>query len=85
MSQPWEEEKVIFSPLLEELTEGVKSQSMIAKAVNRQQWLSVLTDIIWHVKWTMNGLMPVRPIVVFKKAFSLEASETILVDCSQEP
>jgi hypothetical protein len=85
MNQPWEDEKVIFSPLLEELTEGEKSQSMIAKAVNRQQWLSALTDIIWHVKWTMNGLMPVRPIVIFKKAFPLQAGETILLDCSQEP
>ena len=76
---------MIFSPVLEELNEGVKSQSMIAKACTSQQWKSVVTGICWCVKWTMNGLMPVRPVVCFTRPFALSPGQSVLIDTPTTP
>lgn len=62
----------------------MKTQSMIAKALPCNHWRSVVTETIWHMKWTMNGLMPVRPVVVLSKGFVLQAGDSVLIDSPAE-
>ena len=62
------EHKVYFAPktlTVDELDE--QSQLLkIAATIPCELWQTSVTTIIWAVKWTLQGLCPVRPIVVLK-------------------
>ena len=45
----------------------VASQTNIAGQVPLQIWSNADTGICWNVHWKQNGLMPIRPQVVFLK------------------
>ena len=55
------------------------AQANIASLVPVQKWTTDLTEIVWLVKWSLNGLMPVRPLVVLSSAGSLKPGESIAI------
>ena len=56
-----------------------KLQQTIGSLVPRKAWDSHCLSIIWAVKWTANGLSPVRPVVVLTKDVSLLPARTLLM------
>ena len=56
-----------------------KLQQSIGALVPRKAWDSHCLSIIWAVKWTANGLSPVRPVVVLTKDVSLMPARTLLM------
>ena len=54
-------------------------QANIASLVPVQKWTTDLTEIVWSVKWNLNGLIPVRPLVVLSSAGSLKPGESIAI------
>jgi hypothetical protein len=67
---------VIFQPNLDE---EKASQTTCAKACHSKIWQSSWTSLGWHLKATINGLQPVRPVVVTSKAVELEPKAILLV------
>lgn len=40
------------------------TQGFAASLIPQQRWSTHATDVIWSVKWAVNGLTPVRPLVL---------------------
>jgi hypothetical protein len=55
---------VFYPPAAEEGSKPM--QTLAGTYVDAKYWDTDSTVIIWNVKWHSTGLMPVRPMVVFK-------------------
>ena len=42
-------------------------------------WNTDATTIIWSTKWALNGLMPVRPMVVFVADVDIPAGKAVVL------
>lgn len=51
------------------------AQNCGALVMPLQFWESEISSIIWMVRWTVNGLTPIRPIVVWKVDITLSPGE----------
>lgn len=70
-----EDEKVTFVPNMEEAKD---MQGSCGKACSTAIWASSVTAIAWHYRTTIQGIQPIRPIVMTTRSFELEP-ETILL------
>lgn len=71
--------QVIFAPALEQ--NKVVVQSQIAKMVpNVAMWKTSVTNLGWQCKWSMNGLMPTRPIVFITVDLELADGQLLILE-----
>ena len=54
-------------------------QTGVAARVNNNVWTNAITSIVWSVKWSQNGLMPVRPHVVLLEPVTLAIGRAVLL------
>ena len=45
----------------------------VAGAVPFNNWNNGITSVVWTMRWTMNGLAPVRPSVALLKSIKVSA------------
>ena len=57
-----------------ELKDGDKviSQQHVASVLPWATWKTSHTDVIWMVKWSPKGLVPIRPVVLVTTPFEVE-------------
>ncbi|CAJ1427550.1 unnamed protein product [Effrenium voratum] len=68
---------VIFTPLEEDAKS--LTQSQVAKLTSGTEvWTSALTSTVWHCKWSLNGLQPIRPVVMLLEDVELENGKILL-------
>ncbi|CAE7279784.1 unnamed protein product, partial [Symbiodinium sp. CCMP2592] len=77
----WELEKVndvIFGAVDEEAS--LKwSQSQAAKKISPKKWDTEVSAVGWQLKWSINGLQPLRPIVIAKQDLTVEAGKALVL------
>ena len=44
---------------------GKVTVTNLGKCCELSLWKTKFSDIVWHVRWTAKGLMPIKPSVVF--------------------
>lgn len=71
------EDDVSFSPAMDESKDA---QSSCAKACPSVTWNSSWTSIVWHVRSTLQGLQPVRPVVVSTRLCEIGPSSLLMVE-----
>ena len=55
----------------------------LGSALPQKVWdSSEILLVTWHVKWTIKGLSPIRPLIVLREAVSIPAESAILVACA---
>ena len=42
-------------------------------------WETETTHILWHVRWTVKGLMPIKPVVSLKGDLTLEGNQALAI------
>ena len=64
--QRLQDQNIIFKPdeLAGQASAGV-TQNMGALAMPCGYWNTKATQVLWQTKWTVNGLTPIRPVVVW--------------------
>ena len=68
---------MIFTPLEEDAKS--LTQSQVAKLTSGTEvWSSALTSTVWHCKWSLNGLQPIRPVVMLLEDVELENGKILL-------
>ena len=76
-----QENSVAFSPVDED--QGVKmSQSQAAKLLPPKRWMSAATSIAWHLRPTLNGMQPVRPVCVAVQDLTLPDQKVLVLQNS---
>lgn len=68
---------VTFVPRMDEAKDG---QSSCAKACPSVTWNSSWTSIVWHVRSTLQGLQPVRPVVVSTRVCEIGPSSLLMIE-----
>lgn len=59
---------------------GLKwSQSQAAKKISPKKWETEVSAVGWQLKWSINGLQPVRPIVIAKQDLTVEAGKALVL------
>ena len=74
--------RIYFVPLAqtEDDEQGRLNQMSVGASVPRSTWEnSKLCSIKWAAKWAVNGLTPVRPLVVTNNELSLGAGRAIAI------
>ena len=54
-------------------------QTQLAARVDSKLWKGAWADIVWSVKWSQNGLTPIRPHVLVTEPVSLAVEMAILL------
>ena len=54
-------------------------QTQVGALIGKHAWQSSFTSIVWVVKWTASGLMPVRPQIVATAAITIPVGRAALV------
>lgn len=54
-------------------------QTHVAARVDAALWNSSFTKTVWSVKWTANGLGPVRPHVVFTAPVTIAVGRAVMI------
>ena len=52
-------------------------QAVAAAAIDLQKWTSSIMRMVWVVKWSAKGIMPICPKVVVVKAFKLDPAKAV--------
>ena len=56
------------------------NQTMAALTVPRLSWESLkMCKITWMVKWAVNGLTPIRPVINWSSDFEIKAGEAVVL------
>lgn len=72
--------QVYFLPAAASADESAQpglTQAMVANAIPNKFWVGHTTDIVWATKWAINGLTPVRPMVLVTKLASIPAGKVL--------
>ena len=72
----WEEHRVVFRPDKGQTT-GKITQTNAGLLTGMNKWESCVTRTVWVTSHSINGLGPVRPVVVFTTAFQLPAMKCL--------
>ena len=75
--------KVVFKPV--DVVSGEQNQAglpnllqtQVAARIDSKLWKGTWADIIWSVKWSQNGLTPIRPHVLVTQPVSLAIQTAI--------
>ena len=62
----------------DQTVKGVQSQ--MAGIIPVRLWRTKLSDITWIMKWNVNGLCPVRPVVVLTRDVEIPPQHTLFLD-----
>ena len=76
----FQDQVVVFKPddLAGQATGGA-TQNMGALAMPCGYWNTKSTQVLWQTKWTVNGLSPIRPVVVWNVDHTLDGKTCLLV------
>lgn len=58
---------------------GGITQNMAGLTMPLAFWDTKFTKFMWQLKWTVNGLTPIRPVVVWNIDFSLDAQKCLVI------
>ena len=63
----------------QEMVDGVKqiSQGHLASAIPITTWTTPYTAVVWLARWTLKGLQPSRPQVLFTKDMVLPSKKAL--------
>ena len=76
-----QEHDVIFSPMEDEEAGAKATQSQAAKLLSPPAvWKSKVTDIGWQFKWSLNGIQPVRAIVLVVHDITIPTGHLFVLD-----
>ena len=39
-----------------------------------------MTDVVWQMRWAVNGLTPIRPVVVWAIDYTLESQKCLVLE-----
>ena len=53
------------------------AQNTVGSLVPRSSWSTPFTSIVWSTKWAINGLTPVRPLVMLTTQLVLPPNKTL--------
>ena len=57
------------------------TQNMGALAVPCHYWSgNKMTEVVWQTRWTVNGLTPVRPVVVWAIDYTLDSHKCLVLE-----
>ena len=59
---------------------GGITQNMGALTMPCSFWQTEMTKVLWQVRWTVNGLTPIRPVVVWAVDHALDSKKCLLVE-----
>ena len=66
-----------FTPVMDE---PMDSQSACGKACSTVAWSSACTMVVWHYRSTLQGLQPIRPVVIATRDLELEPEKLLLIE-----
>lgn len=70
---------MIFT-VMDEDSEIKWSQGQVAKRLSPMaHWNTVATAVGWQLRWSLNGLQPVRPVVFVTHPIDIEAGKFFLL------
>ena len=76
-----QDQQITFKPdeLEGQSTTGI-TQNMGALTMPCGHWNTKMTQIVWQVRWTVNGLTPIRPVVVWTVEHTLDGKKCLLLE-----
>ena len=71
--------QVAFEGLDDEQPGGKVSVTNLGNRCELELWKTKFSDVVWHVRWTAKGLMPIKPSVVFTEDIAIPAGHAALL------
>ena len=72
-----QDDVVTFCPAMDE---NMDTQSACAKSCSTLTWKSTWTCVAWHFRSTLQGLQPIRPVVISTRLCELEPGSLLMVE-----
>ena len=76
-----QDQQIAFKPdELEGQSSAGITQNMGALTMPCGHWNTKMTQIVWQARWTVNGLTPIRPVVVWNVDHTLDGKKCLLIE-----
>ena len=76
-----QDQQIAFKPdELEGQSSAGITQNMGALTMPCGHWNTKMTQIVWQARWTVNGLTPIRPVVVWSVDYTLDGTKCLLIE-----
>ena len=59
--------------------DAAKVQAVAAILLEPTKWNTEVLELVWVVRWTAKGLMPIRPVVISRGEVTLESNNAVRV------